>query len=82
MTSITCLHHLLLHSRSRERSISAFVIASGGSRGVSEVSTETPFCCDCIIAYISQHAQLTYCIDASLRLSRASVRDCIHHSLI
>ena len=27
MTLITCLHHLLLHSRSHERSISAFVIA-------------------------------------------------------
>ena len=26
MTLITCLHHLLLHSRSHERSISAFVI--------------------------------------------------------
>ena len=25
---------------------------SGGFRGVSEVSTETPFCCDCIIAHI------------------------------
>ena len=27
MTLITCLHHLLLHSHSHERSISAFVIA-------------------------------------------------------
>ena len=27
---------------------------SSGSRGVSEVSTETPFCCDCIIAHISR----------------------------
>ena len=27
MTLITCLHHLLLHSRSHERSISAFVLA-------------------------------------------------------
>ena len=42
---------------------------SGGSRGVSEVSTETPFCSDCIIAHISRtHAQLTYCrFHASLR---------------
>ena len=27
MTLITCLHHLLLHSRSHEQSISAFIIA-------------------------------------------------------
>ena len=27
MTLITCLYHLLLHSRSHEQSISAFVIA-------------------------------------------------------
>ena len=37
-------------------------IFSSGSRGVSEVSTETPFCCDCIIAHIARtRAQLTYC---------------------
>ena len=29
-----------------------FLGSSGGSRGVSEVSTETPFCCDFIIAHI------------------------------
>ena len=41
----------------------------GGGGGGSEVSTETPFCSDCIIAHISKtRAQLTYCrFHASLR---------------
>ena len=44
------------------------VIFSGGSRGVSEVSTETPFCCNCIIAHISR----TRAADLLSRSSRES----------
>lgn len=35
----------------------SFFLSCGGSWGVSEVSTKTPFCYDCIITH--EHAQLT-----------------------
>ena len=40
---------------------------SSGSRGVSEVSTETPFCCDSIIAHISRTRAADFMLDCVRR---------------
>ena len=66
MTLITCLHHFLLHSRSHEQSISAFVIVISCPSLCSYVKVAKGYLClHCLAGTVRSHDQCHVAADTA-----------------